>query len=784
MIGRTLAHYRIVGQLGAGGMGVVWRAFDTRLEREVAIKLLPPDAASDVVSRARLLREARLASRLNHPNICTIFEVGEADDVAYLAMELVEGRRLDEVIAGRPLPVESVLRYGVQIADALAAAHAQGVVHRDLKASNVVVTAEGRVKVLDFGIAIGVVSKDAVTRPTLSPPGALVGTPGAMAPEVLRGATADPRSDLWSLGVVLHEMAAGEAPFGGATAIERDAAVLHAEPRPLPARVPPGLVAVIRRCLAKDPVQRYRHASEVRSALEALSSVGLAAASGDIRRPGGAAKLVGSAALVAVMVLAALVAFDPFGLRARLLPGGAGGGSARIRSLAVLPLDNFSRDPDQQYFADGMTDELITALAQIGTLRVISRTSVMGLRNTTLSTPEIGRKLGVDALVSGSVQRSGDRVRVTAQLIRAATDDYMWARSYDRELSDALALQGEVAEAIAREVQAQLTPRERAQIAGGRPVSAKSYELYLRGLAAYRRWDEKSERAALEFLTQALREDSTFASAWAMLGLVHLQHFSDAGRAEETALARRAAEHAIALDPDLGLGHALLGQIEHEAWNWAAGEREYRRAIALSPNLLEAHHNFSHLLLELGRIEESGDESRTALALDPLNTAAIVHMGWQLVSEGRYEEAVVRYREALAIDPTYEEAYWHLCYLHLVTDRPDEAAATWKRLAAIAAPEDSLWMKAMIEAYRGNAAGAAAALPSLVSEHARGRVSAHEMAILLARLGRRDEAFAWLDRAVTARETNVLGLQLNPLFAPLRDDPRFAAVLRRMDIPS
>jgi Tfp pilus assembly protein PilF len=269
-----------------------------------------------------------------------------------------------------------------------------------------------------------------------------------------------------------------------------------------------------------------------------------------------------------------------------------------------------------------------------------------------------------------------------------------------------------------------------------------------------------------------------------MLGLVHLQHFSHAGRDEETALARRAAERAIALDPDLGLGHVLLGQIEHEAWNWAAAEREYRRATALSPNSLEAHHNYSHLLLDLGRLEESGDESRTALALDPLNTAAIVHMGWQLLAEGRYDEAIVRYREALAIDPTYEEAYWHLCYLHLLSDRPDDAAATWNRLTAIAAPEDSLWMKAMIEAQRGNMAGAAAALPSLIAEHARGKASAHEIAILFARLGRRDEAFAWLDRAVAARETNVLGIRLNPLFAPLRDDPRFAGVLRRMGLPT
>jgi TolB-like protein/Flp pilus assembly protein TadD len=780
VIGRTLAHYRIVGRIGAGGMGVVWRAVDEKLEREVAIKVLPLGEAGDEESRARLLREARLASRLNHPNICTVFEVGDADGLTYIAMELVPGRRLDEVIAGRALPVEMVVRLGSQIADALAAAHDQGVVHRDLKAANVIVTPEGRVKILDFGIATRVITGDAMTRATLGDAGTIAGTPGTIAPEVLRGASADARSDLWSLGVLLHEMAAGRTPFPGDTPIERDAAVLHAEPRALPAQVPPGLAAVIRRCLAKDPAGRFARAGEVRAALEALASgiPPVALPRPDGRRGAGKRGLRVALAAAGVLVLAGtLVVLDVGGLRTRLL----GGGGRPIRSLAVLPLDNYSGDPAQQYFADGMTDELITALAQIGTLRVISRTSVMGLRNTTLTTPEIGRKLGVDAIVEGSVQRSGERVRVTAQLVRTATDEHVWARSYDRELRDALALQGEVAGAIAREVQAQLTPAVREQMAEARPVAPKSYELYLRGLDAYRRWDEKSERAALELLTQALREDSTFASAWAALGLVYLQHQTGMPRTEENALARRAAERAIALEPGLGLGHVLLGQIEHEAWNWQAAEREIRRAIAASPNSFEAHHAYSHLLLDMGRLEQSGEESRTTLALDPLNTAAITHMGWQLLVEGRYVEAMKHYEEALRIDPTYEEAYWHMTYIHLLTGRPDQADATWRRLVALGAPTDTLWMKGMILATRGNMAGASDIVARLVAARAKDpKTSASSIGSLLAQIGRRDEALVWLDRAVSAREPTILNVRLNPFWAPVRDDPRFAALLRRM----
>jgi tetratricopeptide (TPR) repeat protein len=318
-------------------------------------------------------------------------------------------------------------------------------------------------------------------------------------------------------------------------------------------------------------------------------------------------------------------------------------------------------------------------------------------------------------------------------------------------------------------------------MAEARPVAPKSYELYLRGLDAYRRWDEKSERAALELLTQALREDSTFASAWAALGLVYLQHQTGMPRAEENALARRAAERAIALEPGLGLGHVLLGQIEHEAWNWQAAEREIRRAIAASPNSFEAHHAYSHLLLDMGRLEQSGEESRTTLALDPLNTAAITHMGWQLLVEGRYVEAMKHYEEALRIDPTYEEAYWHMTYIHLLTGRPDQADATWRRLVALGAPTDTLWMKGMILATRGNMAGASDIVARLVAARAKDpKTSASSIGSLLAQIGRRDEALVWLDRAVSAREPTILNVRLNPFWAPVRDDPRFAALLRRM----
>ncbi|MEO5618316.1 MAG: serine/threonine-protein kinase, partial [Candidatus Eisenbacteria bacterium] len=636
MIGRRISHYRILSQLGMGGMGVVYRAHDELLQREVAIKVLPPEAMADDAARRRLLREAQLASQLNHPHISTIYEVGDAEGLAYISMELVEGRPLNVLVRPRGLPTDAAIRYGTQIAEALAYAHERGVIHRDLKCANVLITGDGRVKVLDFGLAMRVAARDDESTTQLSraltETGAIVGTPQYLAPELLRGDVADARSDLWSLGVTLYEMTSGTCPFAGATPMELGAAILHGPPEPLPTRVPAGLSAIIHRCLAKDPAQRYRQAGEVRAALEGVVSSSASGVVGSTPRASRATALRSGplwlwAAAAVALLLAVLVLLDSGRVRTRLFDNPS---ARRITSIAVLPLDNFSGDPTQQYFADGMTEELITTLAQIGTLRVISRTSVMGFKGTTLSLPEIGRKLGVGAIVEGSVQRSGDRVRITAQLIRTANEQHMWAHSYERDLRDALALQDEVATAIAKEVQAHLTPKQQKQIADARPVSPKSYELYLRALDAYRRWNKQSEQVALEFLKQAIKDDSTYAPAWAAMGLVYLEHPGPASaHDEEVARARKAAERALRLDPDLGLAHSLKAQIEYqEDFNWEAAERGFKRAGELAPSLFEAHHYYSHLLIDMGRVEESFEQSRIALALDPLNTAVTLHMGW------------------------------------------------------------------------------------------------------------------------------------------------------------
>jgi TolB-like protein/Tfp pilus assembly protein PilF/predicted Ser/Thr protein kinase len=794
--GTRLGRYEIVAPLGAGGMGEVYRALDPGLGREVALKVLPTESLDDDAARARLMREAQLAATLNHPNICTIYEVGEAEGLAYIAMERIEGQTLDALTGARGLPPGTVARLGAQIADALDCAHLQGVIHRDLKGANVLVTVDGRVKVLDFGLAkrVQAAGPDDATRSMLTLPGQIVGTPRYLAPEILRGDPADVRSDLWSLGVVLYVMASGAWPFRGVMA-ELGAAILHEPPEPLPARVPASLAAIIERCLAKDPAQRFRQAGELRTALEGLASdsrLGAGRVTARVHPSLDARRrrrwiLAGAGALAVVAAFALGVP----AMRKRLPPPHVSG----TPSLAVLPLDNFSGDSRQQYFADGMTDELITTLAQSKALRVISRTSVMGFRGSAKPLREIARELGVDAVVEGSVQRSGDRIRITAQLIRAASDEHLWAQSYERDARDVIDLQDEVARAIAAEVQAHLGgspgPPAGASPRGGRAVSPQAYDLYLRGLAAYRHWEKQSDREAEAWLTRALEVDSTYAPAWAVLGFVYQDEPGQFGtREEDLAHARRVIERALALDPNLGLALAAKARIEYVVdWDWAGAERDFRRAIQLSPSQFEARHEYSHLLMSLGRVAESGDQSRTVLTLDPLDPDAVVHMGWFYYSTGRMDDAIRQFQSAMRLDPTFSEAYRFLSSAYALSGRFGEADAAQRRAIELAGASDTtsalvqlrsrLAMNAVISAKRGRTRDAL----TIVARMTDSAQPAYDVAAIYALLGRKDEAFRWLDRAITAREEYVVGFRSDPFLASLRGDPRFQAELRRMGLP-
>ena len=786
--GTRLGAYEIVAPLGAGGMGEVYRARDTRLQREVAVKVLPTESLHDETARARLLREARLAATLNHPNICTVHEVGEAGGHVYIAMELVGGRPLNDWIAERSggLATETVVRYGAQIAAALAHAHEHHVIHRDLKSSNVVITTDGRVKVLDFGLARraweGPNGATTTLSVALTETGAIVGTPHYLAPEVLRGEKADERSDLWALGVLLHEMASGALPFKGATSFELGSSIMHDMPAPLPERVPAGLRAVITRCLAKEPGERYARASEVRAALEAVGAGAPGRAEGPASdaRPRRMLFKIGLAT-IAVAALAAVWFFDPGGWRKG--HGGPGPGEA-IRSLAVLPLENFSRDPEQQYFADGMTEELIASLARLRAVRIISRTSVMRFRGSTLSLPAIARQLGVDAIVEGSVQRSAGRMRITAQLIRAATEEHLWSQTYERDPRDAIALQDEVAGAIAREIQAQLSPQQQQQLAGTHPASPRAYEFYLRGRAVLGGLSRADAQAAVGYLKQAIAADSTFAPAYGALAWAYWRNPGwVSSRREDILAARRAADRALALDPELGYSHAAQASLAYrEDWHWAVAEREFKTAIELSPSLPEAHHFYSHFLMAEGRVPESLEQSEVFLSLDPLAREAWVHRGWHHLFAGEYEASTADLRQALKIDPANAQALALMsCALERLRRYP-EALAAARRAADLDPAQDTLCIAALCAAERGDRALAERQARSLAVERLAGRDFRYEAARVFAMLGRPDDAFRLLAHAADQRDERLAVLVQDPWLAPLRSDPRFAALLRRMGL--
>jgi TolB-like protein/Tfp pilus assembly protein PilF len=779
VIGQQLGPYRVTARLGAGGMGVVWRAFDERLGREVALKVLPDALVADAGARARLLREARAASGLNHPNILTVHEVGESGEQVYIVTEYVPGKPLSEWIGQGALPVETVLRYGTQIADALAHAHEHGVTHRDIKASNVLITPDGRAKVLDFGLArIAVAGSEASQALTLTSPDVIQGTPGAIAPEVWRGAQADARSDVWSLGVLLYTLLSGQAPFGGGTAFEVSAAILEQPAPPLPAHVPSALAAVVARCLAKDPLQRWRSAAEVRAALEAIGagSGSAPAIAPPAPRPRRLPRAIALGALTVLAVIATILVSTG---RIRL-PLGARG-PAGITSLAVLPLDNFSRDPEQLYFADGITEELTTRLAQLGALRVISRTSVMRFRGSTESLPAIARQLGVDAVIEGSVERAGDRVRITAQLVRASTDEHLWARSYERDMKDALALQDEVAGAIVAEIQGKIAPARLPPSPHARAVDPAVYQAYLRGRYQYERWNRASAYNALANYDQALAGDPTYAPAYAgrALALEYLATSPDT-----IALSRTALDRALALDPNLSEAHATRAYIDlYHDWDWAGADREFRRAIELNPNNVDAHHQYSHLLLALGRRDEAVAEGRIGLKLDPLSPAMLRHMEFLDFMDGDYNGVADWARRALAVDPTYASALEDVVASDLAQHRWGAWKADLARLAQLGEPTDPR-CDSLADAFQAgrlhDAVRIARMLPTPADPFSHSWV---EVAALCTMAGDRDAAFAELEKGYAERYFELMYLDRDPRLAALRNDPRLRSLRHRMGLP-
>jgi serine/threonine-protein kinase len=780
LIGQTLGHYRILEKIGAGGMGEVYRARDERLERDVAIKVLPAGALRDEASRRRFRKEALALAQLNHPNIGAIYDFDTQEGVDFLVLEYVSGVTLAEKIAEGPVPQKEVVALGSQLAGALEEAHEQGVVHRDLKPRNIQLTPKGQVKVLDFGIA-KLFRPLSETSPTEihTETQAVAGTLPYMAPEQLRGESTDRRTDVWGAGTVLYELATGRRPFEAklATALAAD---IQTKPPSRPSQLNPQISSrleeIILKCLEKDPEHRYQSAKELVVDLGRLSAPVAAARPPTPLWKRRARPLALSTAAGAVL-LVTVVGLNAAGLRERLLGHAR---SPQIQSLAVLPLKNLTSDPEQEYFVQGMHEALTTELSKISGLRVISRSSAMRYKERDKSLPEIARQLNVDALVEGSVLRAGERVRVTAQLIAAQPERHLWADAYDRELRDILLLTSEVARTIADKIKVKLTSAEQARLALARPVNPAAYEFYLKGRYHWNKRTPEGFQKAAEHFQQAIELDPSFALAYAGLADNWLVQpsWDILSPREAYPRAKAAAERALGIDASLAEPYAALGGIRWMyQWDWEGAEQGYRRALELNPNYATAHHWYAWSLATSGRHNESIAEMKRAQELDPLSLIITVDLGRMYYLARHYDEAKEAIRKALEMEPNFAAAHIVLGLVHLATGRAQEAVAAFRDQGDL---RDHL---AQAYALAGNREEARRLLEQLEKESKERYVPATSMAVIYGRLGEKDRAFEWLEKSLEQRAWMAAQMKVEPRFDPLRDDPRFHDLMRRIGLP-
>jgi serine/threonine-protein kinase len=771
LAGSRLGPYLLERRLGSGGMGEVYLAHDERLDRKVALKLLAPGLA-DGSWRVRFLREARLASALDHPNVCTIHDVGEAEGMAFIAMQYVDGRTLKEVIGGRPLPPDTWVSLALQIADALSAAHARGIVHRDVKSSNVMVTPAGQAKVLDFGIAKHLADPSTSTTAQLTVPGMVLGTPGSMAPEQAAGSGADPRSDIFSLGVVLYEMATGTAPFVGFSISEVLRAVVATPHEPASLRNPQlssELSRVIDRALAKDPAQRYPTMAELLADLR--DAAGLVGGKGG--RPRRLVIAAGAISLAAVAIVAGLLLRAP--------------STEPIHSLTVLPFRPLVAGQTEKALELGMADTLIGRLETLPGVTVRPIGAVMRYAGRELDPAAVGREQRTDAVLDGHIQKDGEAVRLTVRLVRAADGKALWSDRFDAPMTGLFAVQDSIAERVAGELTPRLSGTARARLVEHQTDDPEAYRLYLLGRYHLSRLTDEGFRKSLTYFQQAEDRDPRFAAAFA--GEADAYYSLGAFDVEPPGAtfphSKRAAERALRLDDRLAGAHVALGNVLLlYDWQWKAAEDEFQRALALAPESPDAHQMYSQFLTTVGRNADAVREMERAQELDPLTVARIASLGEVLFLSRRFREAEAQQRRALEMDPNFGFAYWGLGRaLHLQRRYSEAVAAFQKSIPLSGDSPDEPASLAVVYAESGQRQQALAIADSLERRAGRQQISPAVLAMIYGALGERDKAFAYLERSFQQRDFMVTLLDADPEYDSLRSDPRFEALARRVGLP-
>ena len=791
MIGQTISHYRILEQLGAGGMGVVFKAQDNRLERAVALKFLPENLARQPQALERFRREARAASALNHPGICTIYDVGEQDGQAFIAMEFMDGETLRSHIHGKPLPLEELLDLGTQIAEALDAAHAEGIIHRDIKPANIFVTKRGRTKVLDFGLAkllpkgIANADADSAAAPSdsTSVVGIISGTPSYMSPEQVRGDDLDARTDIFSLGLVLYEMATGTQAFRGGTGGAIIEAVLTRPPasvRSINPNVPPRLEAIIEKALHKDRGQRYQHAAEILSDLQRL------------KRDTHSGNLVREPVTqsVAASTTNHLSSAGNSGLRAGRQPSGsfrAPRVSKIISSLAVLPFENVSRDPENDYLSDGITGSLINNLATVPKLRVMARSTVFRYKGREIDAQAIGRELNVRAVLIGRMMQSGGFLRIGTELVDVATGSQIWGAQFDRKPGDIFTIQDEISNEISGKLRLQLTRAEKKRLIRRHTEDPEAYRLYLQGHHHWNRWTEEGFYKAIGYFQQAVEKDPSYALAYAGVAdsYVLLGWNSYLPAKDAFPKGKAAAMSALQIAPDLGEAHTDLAAVLwlHD-WQWPEAQKEFQRSLELNPCYPTANHYYAECLMTMGRNAEALTRMKKSLELDPLSLIINDAIGWAYYHARQYDEAVAQLLRTVELDPNYPMTYWLLGLVYRKTARYDLAISAGEKGVNLSGGSP-LMRAALAQSYAeaGRPKDARQILDDLTKLAQHKYVAPHFFAGIHIGLQEKDRAIEYLEKSYEEHCHWLIYLHIDPSMDSLRDNPRFQDLLRRVGLP-
>jgi eukaryotic-like serine/threonine-protein kinase len=833
LLGQTISHYRILEKLGSGGMGVVYKAQDTRLDRYVALKFLPDMLAHNPQALERFRREAKAASTLNHPNICTIYDIGEADGKTFIAMEFLDGKTLKDSIAGKPMALEQLLDLGIQTIDGLETAHQSGIVHRDIKSANIFVTKQGRVKILDFGLAkLGRQSMDGTTvlgdepvetiAATLTNPNAMMGTVAYMSPEQVRGETLDARSDIFSFGLVLYEMATGEQAFHGNTIGVLTEAILNRAPSPLCRLVTYDgleLERIVGKALQKDRTIRYQTAAEVRDDLQNYkNNVPMAPFAHELAVPPAREEDETESSTYAILPRPSTEpksdrspAQTPaqFGIKSKLsswtlrIPLAAGGVIAilgmalwlfvfparGIDSIAVLPFANVAADPSSEYVSEGLTEDLISDLSHVSDVAVRPHSSVIRYEGKEIDPKVVAKDLDVAAVVSGRVTVLGDSLRIAAEFIDVRSNRNLWSARYDLTVQDLMTVRKEIEDEVAAHLRHKKAHTDGAGIREGGTKDSDAYQLYLKGRYCWEKRTPENLERAHEYFDQAIARDPNYALAF--VGLADywavVPDYSPIPQREALPRAKAAAEKALSLDGQLPAVHVALAENYQTSWDWADAEHEWEKALALDSTFSNAHHGYGLYLSFVGRHPEAIEHLRRAVELEPVNVHFNYNLGSGYANARQYDQAIEQWKKTIELDPGFANTHNRLAHIYFLLGRYDEWLAEWRESASLfRVPQGIALQQAAEHGYA--TLGVRGAVSGMIQEQLKQKakglyVDPAYIAYNYALQGDRDNTFRWLDEAVKERTRGLQYIKVTPELDSFHSDPRYRAILMSIGLP-